>query len=53
MEEDVEAVFKTLQEKHGEKFDTPRLRVWSRRISSGLHESEDDPLLFIIFWCAT
>ena len=39
----MEAVFKTLQEKHGENFDTPRLRLWSRMISSGLHESEDDP----------
>ena len=35
-EEDVESTFISLQDKHGEEYDTPRLRLWSRMISSGL-----------------
>ncbi len=46
-EEDVESVFKELCEKHGSKFDTPRLRLWSRMITSGLHEDYDNPRVFL------
>ncbi len=42
-EEVVESVFKELQEKHGNKFDTPRLRLWSQMVCSGIHEDYDTP----------
>ena len=42
-EEKVESIYKELQEKHGKKFDTPRLRLWSRMICSGIHEDYDTP----------
>ena len=41
--EEVESVYKELQEKHGKKFDTPRLRLWSRMICSGIHDNYDTP----------
>lgn len=42
-EEEVESTFKQLHEKHGNKYDTPRLRLWSRMISNGLHDDFDNP----------
>ena len=42
-EEEVESVYKDLKEKHGSKYDTPRLRLWSRMICSNLHEDMDNP----------
>ncbi len=42
-EEEVESVYKELQGKHGKKYDTPRMRLWSRMICSGLHEDYDTP----------
>jgi len=42
-EEEVDTVFKDLKEKHGNKFDIPRLRLWSRIICSNLHEDMEKP----------
>ena len=42
-EEEVDTVFKDLKEKHGNNFDTPRLRLWSRMICSNLHEDMENP----------
>jgi len=42
-EEEVDTVFKDLKEIHGSKFDTPRLRLWSRMICSNLHEDLENP----------
>ena len=42
-EQDVESTFKELQEKHGQKYDNPRLRLWSRMIVSGIHDDLDNP----------
>lgn len=42
-EENVESVYKELLEKHGKKFDTPKLRLWSRMICSDLHDDYDNP----------
>ena len=39
-EEEVESV---LKEKHGDAFDTPRLRLWARMIVSKLHANYDSP----------
>ncbi len=36
-------IFHELQEKHGNKYPNPALRLWSRMIASGVHESKDDP----------
>ena len=30
-EEEVDDIFKQLKEKHGQKYDTPRLRLWARQ----------------------
>jgi len=42
-EEESEAIFKELQEKHSSKYDIPRLRLWSRMISAGFHDNYDEP----------
>ena len=42
-EDEVEAVYKELKGKHGERFDAPRLRLWARMIVSKLHEDMDTP----------
>ena len=36
-------IFKDLKEKHAEKYDTPKLRLWSRMMASNLHDSLDEP----------
>ena len=36
-------IFHELKEKHGNKYSNPALRLWSRMIASGVHESKDDP----------
>ena len=41
-EEEVESVFLDLKEKHAE-YDIPKLRLWARMITSGLHDSTDEP----------
>ena len=34
---------KELKEKHGNTFDTPKLRLWARMVCSNLHEDLDNP----------
>lgn len=42
-EEELESVFKELKSKHGDKFSLPQLKLWSRMVSTGLHEDMDSP----------
>ena len=42
-EDEVDDIFKTLKEKHGEKYDTPRLRLWARSVASKIHDDLDCP----------
>ena len=42
-EEEAEAIYKELREKHSSMYDSPRLRLWARMISSGLHEDYYEP----------
>ncbi|SMN02472.1 hypothetical protein SPONN_1129 [uncultured Candidatus Thioglobus sp.] len=42
-EEQVDEVYKELREKHLEKYDVPKLRLWARMICSNLHESTEEP----------
>ena len=42
-EEEAEAIYAELREKHGSKYDAPRLRLWARMISTGLHSDYDTP----------
>ena len=39
----VEETYQTLLDKHGQKYDTPRLRLWARCICSEQHQSYDNP----------
>lgn len=41
--EDVDLVFKELKEKHGNTFDTPRLRLWARMVTNKIHDDLDSP----------
>ena len=42
-ESERDEIYKELKEKHENKYDIPKLRLWARMISSNLHESLDDP----------
>ena len=42
-EDEVDDVFMQLKEKHGSKFDTPKLRLWARTICGNLHDDMDNP----------
>ena len=42
-EDEVYEVYKTLKEKHGSKYDVPRLRLWARMICANLHEDTENP----------
>ena len=42
-EDEVDDIFMQLKEKHGTKFDTPRLRLWARTICGNLHDDLDQP----------
>ena len=42
-EEQVETTYAELHEKHGSKYDPPRLRLWARMITTGLHSDYDTP----------
>ena len=42
-EEEVDDIFKQLKEKHGDKYDTPRLRLWARSVCSNIHDDLDTP----------
>lgn len=36
-------MFKDLKSKHGDRFSLPQLKLWSRMVSSGLHDDMDSP----------
>ena len=36
-------MYKMLLDRHGSKWDTPRLRLWARCITTQMHESYEDP----------
>ena len=40
---EVDDVYKTLLEKHSQKWDIPRLRLWARLICSDQHQSYEEP----------
>ena len=42
-EEEVDLVFQELREKHGTTYDTPRLRLWARMVTTNLHDDLDNP----------
>ena len=42
-EDEVDDIYKELKEKHGGKYDTPRLRLWARSVSSKIHDDLDSP----------
>ncbi len=42
-EEQVDSVYSDLKEKHGNKYENPKLRLWARMIAGGLHDSTDEP----------
>ena len=42
-EGEVESVYKELHEKHSDKYDTPRLRLWARMIAAGIHTDHHNP----------
>lgn len=42
-EEEVDAVYQQLKDKHGEKFGIPKLRLWARMVCSNLHDDLDNP----------
>ena len=42
-EEEIDDIFYELKEKHISKYETPKLRLWSRMIASGLHTDYDTP----------
>lgn len=42
-EEEVDQLFKELKAKHANQFDTPKLRLWARMISSKIHDKMDEP----------
>ena len=41
--EDMDSIFEQLLKKHGSAFDKPKLRLWSKMIVSGIHDSYSDP----------
>lgn len=50
--EEVDLVFKELKEKHGNTFDTPRLRLWARMVTNKIHNDLDSPPNIPVF-CST
>ena len=48
-EEEVEDTYAELKERHGDKYDIPKLRLWARMVTSGLHDSTDEPPAVPIF----
>ena len=42
-EKEVEDVYKKLLDKHGSRWDTPRLRLWARCIGSDQHKDYEEP----------
>ena len=50
-EEQVDIVYRDLKEKHANKYDNLKLRLWARMIVGGLHESTDEPPAVPAFHC--
>jgi len=42
-EREIDAIFKALKEKHIDKYENPKLKLWARMIVGGLHEDTDEP----------
>ena len=42
-EEDLESIYSELQEKHGDSYSGPQLRLWARMIVSGTHDDVEEP----------
>ncbi len=42
-EDEIETTFRTLREKHSDKFSDPQLRLWARMHANGLHYNLDNP----------
>ena len=50
-EELVDSVYHDLEDKHGNKYDNPKLRLWARMIVGGLNESTNEPPAVPAFHC--
>ncbi len=50
-EEEVDGIFAELKEKHGSKYEIPKLRLWARLIAGGVHDSCEDPPAVPAFQC--
>ena len=48
-EDQVDTTFLDLKEKHGDKYGNPKLRLWARMITGGLHDSLDQPPAVPVF----
>ncbi len=42
-EDEIETTFRSLREKHSEKYSDPQLRLWARMHANGLHDNLDSP----------
>ena len=42
-EEDLDSIYRELQEKHGSLYSGPQLRLWARMITAGTHDDKEDP----------
>ena len=42
-EGEVESTYQKVHEKHGSKYDTPRLCLWSRMIATGIDDDYSNP----------
>ena len=42
-EEDVDAIFRELKEKHGNNYSVPQLRLWARMLHCNTHDSQESP----------
>ncbi len=42
-EDDVEQIYQELKEKHDDKYEVRKLRLWARMICASIHSSKDDP----------
>jgi len=50
-EEQVDIIYRDLKEKHPNRYENPKLRLWARMIVGGLHESTDEPQAVLTFHC--
>ena len=48
-EDEIDSTFQSLKKKHNEKYEIPKLRLWARMITSGLHESIEEPQIYLHF----